>query len=70
MYVAVGAVSFYGLLLTQGHADDLLEDVGQDVRGCTLTETQKSEALTSHVRERGRESGRERLTETLHYQVA
>lgn len=50
MYVAVGAVSFYGLLLTQGHADDLLEDVGQDVRGCTLTETQKSEALTSHVR--------------------
>jgi hypothetical protein len=50
MYVAVGAVSFYGLLLTQGRADDLLEDVGQDVRGCTLTETQKSEALTSHVR--------------------
>jgi hypothetical protein len=39
MYVAVGAVSFYGLLLTQGRADDLLEDVGQDVRGCTLTET-------------------------------
>ena len=50
MYVAVGAVSFYGLLFTQGRADDLLEDVGHDVRGCILTKGQKSEVLTSHVR--------------------
>ena len=58
MYVAVGAVSFYGLLLSQGRADDLLEDVGHDVRGCILTKGQKSEVLTSHVSgdvSRGRE---------------
>ena len=68
MYVAVGAVSFYGLFLTQGRADGLLEDVGQDVRACILTETQKKRS--AHVsREKGRESGRERLTETLHCTV-
>ena len=49
MYVAIGTVSFYSLLLIQGRADDLLEDVGQDVGECILTKDQKSEALTSHV---------------------